>query len=73
MNCVLSGYAQLPERKNGFRWEGLEAHELRPRRIGHVGDVASSRQVPDEPRVDRAADRLAANGRLAQALDVIEP
>src|SRR5690606_28073843 len=56
--------------------ERLEAHELRAARVRHVRDVPaalrSAREVPREPRVDRARAKLPGLGALAGAGHVIE-
>ena len=56
--------------------ERPQVHELRPAGVGGIGDVApaarAARQVPDDPAVDRAEQRLAAFGRGTYAVDVVE-
>ena len=53
-----------------------EIHAERPARIRHVGRVdaavRTAAQIPDEPRVDRPREQLAAGGAVARAGDVLE-
>ena len=56
--------------------QGLEVHQLGAARIGDIGDVRSAirttRQVPNEPSIHVAEERIAALCGLAQPIDLIE-
>ena len=56
--------------------ERLEIHQHGAARVGDVGDVLpavrAAGEVPDDPGVDGAEERVAAVGRLAQPVDVVE-
>src|SRR6185437_438836 len=56
--------------------EGLQVHQHRATGVGHVGDVHAAvdaaGQVPQQPGVGVAEDRLAGLGRRAQPVDVLE-
>ena len=54
----------------------LEVHQHRAAGVGDVGDVRAAvlaaGEVPDQPRVGGAEDRVALLGRLADPVDVLE-
>ena len=56
--------------------ERSQVHELRAAGIGGVGDMAPAGgpagQVPDDPAIDRAEQRLAAFGRGTGTVDMVE-
>ncbi len=56
--------------------QGVEVHQHRPRGVGHIGHTDASidpaGQLPDQPGINIAENRLARFGRLAQAGDVVE-
>ena len=54
----------------------VQVHQLRPARVGHVGNVkttvGTARQVPHQERVDVAEQCVSALGQLARLANVVE-